>query len=54
MDLFSVHARHLFFQAVAFGEDQIFTQQDARRRTYRIEGLADVEAQRGIGFGANH
>ena len=43
MDLLGIHPRHLFFQTIAFGKDQIFTQQNAGRRANRIESLTDIQ-----------
>ena len=54
MDLLGIHPRHLFFQTIAFGKDQVFTQQNAGCRTNRVKGLADIQSQRGIGFWPNH
>ena len=52
--LFGVHSGQLALQAVALLKHQIFAQHDAHQRADRVEGLADVEAQRGAIAVANH
>ena len=54
MNLLGIHPGHLFFQTFAIGKDQIFTQQNTGCRANRIKGLADVQAQRGMAFRADH
>ena len=44
VDLFRVHPSHLFFQTLAFREDQIFAQQNTGSCANGVKGLADVQA----------